>query len=114
MLPLLDKKCPVVVNGHPCGLPIVRTGTLGELDVYECPQGHRTTLAAKKEEAKIRRLRPGPRKLTKIRSSGSTNKRRSQCCSEIIRSCPAMDFGIGPRSGFGLTEVTNSNSQRAK
>jgi hypothetical protein len=52
MHPLLDKKCPVVVNGHPCGLPIVWTGTLGELDVYECPQGHRTTLAAKKEEAK--------------------------------------------------------------
>ena len=54
MLPLLDKKCPVVVNGHPCGLPIVRTGTLGELDVYECPQGHRTTLAAKKK-------RPNPK-----------------------------------------------------
>ncbi len=52
MHPLLDKKCPVVVNGHPCGLSIVRTGTLAELDVYECPQGHRTTLAAKKEEAK--------------------------------------------------------------
>ena len=51
MHPLLDKKCPVVVNGHPCGLLMVRTGTLGELDVYECHQGHRTTLAAKKEEA---------------------------------------------------------------
>ena len=43
----MDKKCPVVVNGRPCGLSIVRTGTLGELDVYECPKGHRTTFAAR-------------------------------------------------------------------
>jgi hypothetical protein len=48
----LDKKCPVVVNGRPSGLSILRTGNLGELDVYECPKGHRTTLAAKKDESK--------------------------------------------------------------
>lgn len=50
MHPSLDKKCPVVINRRPCGLPIVRTGILGDLDLYECPS---TTLAAKKEEAEF-------------------------------------------------------------
>ena len=53
MHPSLDKKCPVMMNRRPCGLPIVRTGILGDLDLYECPKGHRTTLAAKKEEAEF-------------------------------------------------------------
>ena len=52
----MDKKCPVVVSGHPCGLSIIRTGTLGELDVYECPMGHRTTFAAQKDEGEGKKL----------------------------------------------------------
>jgi DNA-binding response OmpR family regulator len=43
----LRKKCPVMVNLHPCGLPLFRTGTLDEalkpsFDVYECAKGHQT------------------------------------------------------------------------
>ena len=53
MHPSLDKKCPVMIDRRPCGLPIVRTGILGDFDLYECPKGHRTTLAAKKEEAEF-------------------------------------------------------------
>ena len=53
MHPLLDKKGPGMINRRPCGLPIVRTGILGDLDLYECPKGRRTTLAAKKEEAEF-------------------------------------------------------------
>ena len=51
-LTVMDKKCPAVVTGHPCGLPIIRTGTLGELDVYECPKGDRTTFATQTDESK--------------------------------------------------------------
>ena len=41
------QKCPVMVNQHPCGLPLFRTGTLDEalkpaFDVYECAKGHQT------------------------------------------------------------------------
>jgi CheY-like chemotaxis protein len=41
------QKCPVMVNQHPCGLPLFRTGTLEEalkpsVDVYECAKGHQT------------------------------------------------------------------------
>ena len=41
------QKCPVMVNQHPCGLPLFRTGTLDEalkpsFDVYECARGHQT------------------------------------------------------------------------
>jgi hypothetical protein len=53
MHPSLDKKCQVMINRRPCGLPIGRTGILGDLDLYECPKGQRTTLAAKKEEAEF-------------------------------------------------------------
>ena len=53
MHPSLNKKCAVMINRRPCGLPIVRTGILGDLDLYECPKDQRTTLAAKKEEAEF-------------------------------------------------------------
>jgi hypothetical protein len=56
MHPSLDKKCPVMINRRPYGRPIVRTGILGNLDLYECPKGHRTTLAAKKEEAEFENI----------------------------------------------------------
>jgi CheY-like chemotaxis protein len=43
----LTKKCPVMVNRHPCGLQLFRTGTLDDslkpsFDVYECAKGHQT------------------------------------------------------------------------
>jgi CheY-like chemotaxis protein len=43
----LTQKCPVIVNRHPCGLQLFRTGTLDEsvkpsFDVYECARGHQT------------------------------------------------------------------------
>ena len=57
--PSLDKKCPVVVNRRPCGLPLVRTGTLGDtpspsLDVYECPKGHPHDFGPQRGRAQIR------------------------------------------------------------
>jgi DNA-binding response OmpR family regulator len=41
------KKCPVIVNQHPCDLPLFWTGILDEslkpsFDVYECARGHQT------------------------------------------------------------------------
>jgi two-component system, chemotaxis family, chemotaxis protein CheY len=46
------KKCPVIVNHHPCGMPLFWTGTLDEalkpsFDVYECARGHQTYHVAK-------------------------------------------------------------------
>jgi CheY-like chemotaxis protein len=41
------RKCTVLVNRRPCGLPLVRTGVLDDslgpsFDVYECAKGHKT------------------------------------------------------------------------
>ena len=42
-----NQRCPVIVNGRPCGLQIIRTGTLDDslrpsFDVYECAKKHET------------------------------------------------------------------------
>jgi CheY-like chemotaxis protein len=47
------RKCTVLVNRHPCGLPLVRTGVLDDslgpsVDVYECAKGHETYHRRKK------------------------------------------------------------------
>jgi CheY-like chemotaxis protein len=42
-----NQRCPVIVNGRPCGLQIFRTGTLDDslrlsFDVYDCAKKHET------------------------------------------------------------------------
>jgi hypothetical protein len=51
------KKCPVLVNRHPCSLQTFRIGTFDEklkpsFDVYECAKGHRTYFGSENEEPK--------------------------------------------------------------
>jgi hypothetical protein len=47
------QKCPVIVNGRPCGLEAVRIGTLDTIpsfDEYKCAQGHRTYYRSENEK----------------------------------------------------------------
>jgi len=51
------KKCPVLVNRHPCSLQTFRIGTFDEklkpsFDVYDCAKGHRTYFGSENEEPK--------------------------------------------------------------
>jgi hypothetical protein len=81
----LDNKCPVMINRRPCGLPIVRTGILGDLDLYECPKGHRTTLAAKKKRPKSKtKITARLRKWTTPKLTASTRKRQGKDTLNMI------------------------------
>lgn len=58
------EKCPLVVNRRPCGLQLIRIGTLNEklkpsYDVYGCAKGHQTYHRSKIEP-------PMPRELKKM------------------------------------------------
>lgn len=47
------QECPFMVNGRPCGLQILRVGTLDTIpsfNEYKCAKGHRTYYPSKNEK----------------------------------------------------------------
>jgi hypothetical protein len=74
-----------VINRGRCGLPIVRAGILGDLDLYVCPKGHRTTLAAKKKRPNSKtKITARLRKWRTPKLTASTRKRQGEDTLNMI------------------------------